>query len=818
VEASDWSWSPVFLDVDLDGYEDLLITAGHLRDIQDFDANDRIRAQQESWRRSPMAATNLQRAFVEARHEHAKFYPPLNLPVVAYHNLGHLQFEERTTDWGLNIPGVNHGIVTADLDNDGDLDLVINRLGSPALLLRNNSGAPRVAVRLRGRPPNTQAIGAKVELFGGPVSNHIQEVTCGGRYLSGPDPLCVFACGGVSNGLRLKVTWRGGGVTELPNVAPNHLYTLDEAASTKAPAATPTRPPASPLFEDVSFLLRHVHQDAPFDDFLRQPLLPRKLSQAGPGVAWFDLDGDGWDDLMIGAGQGGHRAVFYNQQGKTFRADTNAWSAGPLARDQTGILGWPREPGRPLVLTGLASYEDGAAGQPSGEVYEPGTGSLGAALPGHSASVGPLALADFDGDGDLDLFVGGQVLPGRYPEACDSLLFRQEKGEWILDAANTQTLTQAGVVNGAVWSDLDGDGWPDLVLACEWGPLRVFNNRAGRLTEVTAQWGLAGFTGLWQSVTAGDFDGDGRLDLIAGNWGLNSCERSSPEEPLTIFFGDLGGRGAVDILETEMDRSSKQRVPRWTRDRLAVAIPWLAERFPTHTAWSHATAADVIGATRAKIGERKAVTLATTLFLNRTGRFEAKPLPAQAQFAPAFGLAVADFDGDGHEDVFLAQNFFAFRLEDSRLEAGRGLLLRGDGRGGFAPVPGPGSGLQVDGEQRGAAVADFDQDGREDLVVTQNGAPTRLFRNRGGRPGLRVRLTGPAGNPQGVGAVLRVRGASGWGPSREIHAGSGYWSQDSSTVVLALPESVSALQVTWPGGKKTEQPLREPPGEVLVKP
>jgi hypothetical protein len=246
-------------------------------------------------------------------------------------------------------------------------------------------------------------------------------------------------------------------------------------------------------------------------------------------------------------------------------------------------------------------------------------------------------------------------------------------------------------------------------------------------------------------------------------------------------------------------------------------VPWIAERFPTHAAWSRATAADVLGDRRARMRELTATTLATTVFLNRKDHFEARPLPTEAQFAPTFGVCVADFDGDGREDLFLAQNFFAFRVEDSRLDSSRGLLLRGDGKGGFIPMPGQLSGIKVHGEQRGAAVADFDHDGRTDLVVTQNGNATKLFRNTGARPGLRVRLAGPPENPDGVGAVLRLKFASGWGPAREIHSGSGYWSQDSTGAVLATPESPNAIQVSWPGGGRTEQPISQHSGEISIK-
>ena len=411
MEASDWSWSPAFLDVDLDGYDDLLITAGHLRDIQDFDANDKIRAQQESWRSSPLAATNLQRAFVEARRDHAKFYPPLAMPIVAFRNRGDLRFEEVTARWGLNELGVNHGIALADLDNDGDLDVVVNRLGLSAAIFRNDSSAPRIAVRLRGKSPNTQAIGAKIELLGGAVSNQVCEVACGGNYMSGNDTLRVFAPGSNPGKLSLRVRWRNGSLTEMAEVKSNHLYEIDENTSSPTTNHPSTIANAPPMFADVSDLLNHTHHDEPFDDFARQPLLPRKLSQGGPGAAWFDLDGDGWDDLIVGSGKGGRMALFRNEMGKSFLRDTNALFAAVVARDQTTVLGWRNTQGNPVILAGAASYEDAGGDQPSAQHYDLKTGKLIPALPRHSASFGPLALADIDGDGDLDLFAGGQVVP-----------------------------------------------------------------------------------------------------------------------------------------------------------------------------------------------------------------------------------------------------------------------------------------------------------------------------------------------------------------------------------------------------------------------
>jgi hypothetical protein len=426
-----------------------------------------------------------------------------------------------------------------------------------------------------------------------------------------------------------------------------------------------------------------------------------------------------------------------------------------------------------------------------------------------------MALGDVDGDGSLELFVGGRMIPGRYPEAASSRLFRPNGNALALDAGNSRALEKIGLVSGAVFSDLDGDGFPELILACEWGPVRVFQNEHGKLREVTATLGFEKWAGLWNSVTTGDFDGDGRMDIVAGNWGQNSFYNRAPAGPWMLYYGDFLGDGRVQMLEGYLDPGLKKIVPWRDLAMVSTAMPWTRERFATHQAFALASVADVFGERSAKASEVKATTLASMIFLNRGGRFEAAPLPAQAQWSPAMGLAVADADGDGNEDIFLSQNFFAVRPEDDRLDAGRGLWLRGDGTGKFKPVPGQESGVKVYGEQRGAAVADYDGDGRTDLVVTQNGAETKLYRNTTARSGLRVKLE-TATRADAVGAQVRLIFGERKGPVRELRAGGGYWSQDSVIPVLSTPETPTQLWVRWPGGKSTTSPIPAGAKEVAV--
>jgi hypothetical protein len=465
--------------------------------------------------------------------------------------------------------------------------------------------------------------------------------------------------------------------------------------------------------------------------------------------------------------------------------------------------------------------------------------------PGSAPGAGALAVVDLDGDGDLDLFVGGSVAAGQYPRPTPSRVFRCTGEALELDAENTRVVAEAGLVNGAVWSDLNGDGFAELILACEWGPVRVFRNERGKLSAWDAPVTLDSqlstlhqLTGWWTGVTAGDVNGDGRLDIIAANWGLNSSYQASGRQPLELVHGDLLERGTVNVIETEWDTSLRATVPRHRLDVLSRELPMLPERFTSHRAYSEASLTAVLGPLQSRARKAEAVTLASMVFLNRGDRFEAEPLPREAQWAPSFGVNVADFDGDGTEDVFLAQNFFAVPGETPRLDAGRGLLLRGaptslspapsGGEGGqrpgegashsiqLVPMPGQQSGIEVYGEQRGAAVADFDADGRADLVVSQNGAATKLFRNTGAKPGLRVRLNGPAGNPSGVGAQVRLKFGERLGPAREIHGGSGWWSQDDAVQVLAVPAQPSEVWIRWPGGAVSTTPVPPDAREVKV--
>jgi hypothetical protein len=564
--------------------------------------------------------------------------------------------------------------------------------------------------------------------------------------------------------MRLEITWRDGKRTSVPEIRPNRLYELAEIATEKVVVQKASEHSPKPLFEDVTERLGHTHSENVFDDFSRQPLLPWKLSQLGPGVAWVDLDGDGWEDLVIGTGAGGTISAFRNDQHGGFISLTNAPFSQPFPRDTTALLGYPLPSGKQAIIVGAASYEDGRTNTASLFFLEPGAAAPTAIWKDLPASIGPLALADYDGDRDLDLFVGGRVKAGRWPEPVSSILLRREADTWGLDAPNSKLLENVGCVGAAIWTDLDNDGFPELVIAGDWMPIKIFKNNRGKLTPmawpVTENQKSIGdlnlLTGLWISLAVGDFDGDGRLDLVAGNWGENSEYRASPEQPLILLAGNWVGVQTLGLIETAFDPARKALTPTRPLEELGAQLPFLAGKFPSYRSYSAASLDEVLRPHKAEAREYTAATLKTMLLLNRGDHFERRFLPREVQLSPAFGLVVADFNGDGHMDLFIAQNFFPTRPGMARLDAGRGLLLFGDGDGNLAPVGGSESGIRVYGEQRGAAVADFDHDGRMDIVVAQNAAPTRLFHNSTGNPSICVKLQGSLENPNAIGASVRL--------------------------------------------------------------
>ena len=801
VDASDWSWSSLFLDVDLDGYEDLLIGTGHVWDVMDSDTWEMIKNSPTSPR----------------WHQELKLFPKLPLHNVAFRNNHDLTFTEAGEKWGFaSKPAITHGMALADLDGDGDLDVVTNRLNDRPGLFRNDAGAGRIAIRLRGSAPNTEAVGSKIEVFAAKLPPQQKEVSVGGIYLSSSDPLYTFATTGADT-VTVKIHWRYGQLSTFAGLRANREYEIFEparhsSASSKKSASAVT----PPLFSDVSNLIAHTHVETAFDDFARQPLLPNKLSQLGPGLAWYDLNGDGADDLIIGTGKGGRLAIFQNLGGRFRRAATATTIA---ATDETGIVVVPDGQGGNQILIGQANYEattrDEALAVPGVVAVKSSSAALSPretiVAAGDTASVGPIAAADYNDDGSLDLFVGGRSIPGEYPTPATSHLYLRVGGKFVPDTANQKILDGVGMISAAIFSDINGDGRPDLLLAPEWGYLRVFLNRGGRFVEAPASSGFREYSSRWNGIATGDLNGDGRLDVVATSWGDNTKYRVTETDPVYLYYGTL-------LLEAQFDTVVNGIVPLASFSRVSAASPLIRQKIQSFSEYSTTTVDRLLGSKVPGAARLEMNSIKHLVFINRGPKFDAAPLPTAAQLAPAFYAGVADFNGDGREDILLSQNFFPTDTDTPRYDAGLGLLLLGDGAGGFAPLSNRASGISVYGDQRGAAFADFNGDGKLDIAISQNGAATKLYQNVTAKPGLSVRLVGPAANPFAIGALIRIRyDDRRLGPAREVQAGSGYWSLNSPTQVMGLAGDPESVWVRWPDGTTSETVVRKGQRKIRVQ-
>ena len=804
LDATDWTWSPLWEDLDNEGRADLFVTNGMYREVHNQD----------------LIARRTMAGSLSAGGQIVRDSPVFANRHLAFRNLGGLRFEDVSSAWGLDQKGVSFGSALGDLSGDGNMDLVYSNYQGGVTLLRNNSDTGhRVICALRGTRSNRFGVGAKVTLESA-AGIQVRVLALGRGFMSSSEPIVHFGLGGDTVIRRLTVRWPSGAVQTFENLPVDRRFILTEPSGPPRPPAAAPAPEAQFAETSRAANLSWIAPEDPYDEFLDQRLLPAGFNRRGPAIAVGDLDGSGRDGVCLGGTTGGARRVLLpGAAGAWTPADSPALAAPPDVDDGPLLLFDATGGGRGDLLVAA-----GGTSQPAGAPeYQPrlflndGHGHFQAApegtLPRLSISAGAVCAADFEHAGRLGLFIGGRVSPGLYPAPPESVLLANRGGKFV-DVTDdvAPMLRHVGMVTSALWSDVDGDGWPDLLLTLEWGQVKYFHNDAGKKFEDwTEQAGFASAgTGWWRSIATADFNGDGRPDFVVGNVGLNTQYRADPEHPALLFSGDFADRGSNEVVEAYYENG--RLFPWRSRTDLGAAIPSVLQRYRWNDDYARATLPEILGADRLAAATRLAATeLRSGVFLSQPdGRYRFEPLPRIAQIAPADGIVAGDFDGDGHADIYVVQNSYAPAPAIGRFDGGLSQFLRGDGRGHFEPVPPIESGLVVPGDAKALAVLDLGGDGWPGFLVSRNAEATLAFRNRGvaGRHSIRVMLQGRPGNPHAVGARVTAEYADGTTQAGEVCAGSGTYSQSTADLFFGSPERnpLQRVRVRWPSGGTTTGP------------
>lgn len=781
---TDWSWAPLIADFDNDGFNDIFITNGYRRDITNLDY--------QSYTQRP-AKYQTEDELIQGELERVSGLPEVKLSNYIYKNNGDLTFTPKIEEWGLEKPLYSNGAAFADLDNDGDLDLIVNNIDDPVSIYRNNTvefstpDAPSsfLTVALKGKG-NEDLTGTEIWLHADGKSQYKFATTVRG-YLSTMDAELHFGLGNASKVDSLKVHWKNGTSQTLYDVEPNQRLTLDiKNAKTTTDGSQMN---GKSLFQEITqdLNIEYLHAEDDFDEFKLQTTLLKMNTKLGPGIAVGDVNGDSLEDFYIGGTKEKKGKLFLQMDGGKFTEQIiecaklrEDMGLAFVDIDADGDLDLLSVDGGGIEEMARQDYEDVV-------YYNDGSGHFScASLLKRKARGSGVELADFDKDGDLDVFIGGRVINGFYPQSPQSYLLRNDNNTFTDVSEEYLPSQQLGMVSDALWTDFDNDGWMDLIVVGEFMEITFLKNNQGKFSNVTEGTGLKYTSGWWNSITAGDFDADGDMDYVVGNFGLNSDFKCSPEQPLTIYTKDFDGNGTIDPLISCFREGQEHLIH--TRDILVDQISAMKGKFKDYESYAQAdfdAVKEAVGLDQA--GQIQVFNFASSYIENLgNGKFSMRNLPNEVQFSPVFGMLTGDFNQDGHLDVLVSGNQYDIEPFIGQSDASIGYCLLGSGDGNFKILKPNQSGLSLSGSAKGAATLQL-EDGSSVMLFGMNSGKLKAYRPKNNSLGIVVL------NANDASAIVTTR--DGKQTKYEFPYGNTYLGNSSRTLKYQK-ENTSEIRIT----------------------